>query len=349
MSHPLITRRALVAGGAALATAAALPRRLYAADTLVAATFPGTWNDAHKNVLAPYFEKETGATVTLTIMLATDQLAKLAAAKGATPPFDVAIMDEGPLLDALDQGVLDKFPVAKSKYYSELLPVFQDEWGPKISIQAIGIGYNPEKIKTPPTSWDDLLNPAYKGRVGLTALNSTLGTAFMVDLARTKGGSETNIEPAFEMLKKLLPNVGAISANLGDHAKLFQLEEVDIAPHNFNFVQTLKSKGVKIEFAPLKTGVPAWRTSLHIVKGAQKPELALAYIDGHIAPAIQADMTRDPYDVIPTNSKVPLQGEMTKEVAPTQADLAKLVYFDWRKINQARSAWIDRFNREIKI
>jgi putative spermidine/putrescine transport system substrate-binding protein len=349
MLNPLISRRGMFAGGAALAAASALPRRLLAADTLVAATFPGTWNDAHKNVLGPYFEKETGASVTLTIMLATDQVAKLAAAKGASPPFDVAIMDEGPLLDALDQGVLDKFPAGKSKYYSELLPVFQDEWGPKISIQAIGIGYNPEKIKTPPTSWDDLFNPAYKGRVGLTALNSTLGMAFMVDLARTKGGGESNIEPAFEALKKLLPNVGAISANLGDHAKLFQLEEVDIAPHNFNFVQTLKSKGVKIEFAPLKTGVPAWRTSLHIVKGAQKPDLALAYIDGHIAPVIQTDMAKDPYDIIPTNSKVALPSEAARLVAPSEADLAKLVYFDWRKINQGRSAWIDRFNREIKI
>jgi putative spermidine/putrescine transport system substrate-binding protein len=348
MSRPT-TRRSFVASAAALAAATALPRRLYAADTLVAATFPGTWNDAHKNVLIPYFEKETGATVTLTIMLATDQVAKLSAAKGATPPFDVAIMDEGPLLDALDQGVFDKFPATKSKHYTDLLPVFQDEWGPKISIQAIGIGYNPDKIKTPPTLWDDLFNPAYKGRVGLTALNSTLGTAFMVDLARVNGGSETDIEPAFAALKKLLPNVGAISANLGDHAKLFQLEEVDIAPHNFNFVQTLKSKGVKIEFAPLKTGVPAWRTSLHIVKGAQKPDLALAYIDGHITPEIQAAMAKDPYDVIPTNGKVPLEGEAAKLIAPTQADLAKLVYFDWRKINQGRSAWIDRFNREIKI
>ncbi|HEV2551087.1 MAG TPA: extracellular solute-binding protein [Stellaceae bacterium] len=349
MSTSGMTRRHLLASGIACGAWAVTSRLSRAADNLVAATFPGTWNDAHKTLLVPYFSKLTGAEVTLTIMLATDEVAKLSAAKGATPPFDVAIMDEGPLLDALAQDLFEKFPVAKSRHYGELLPVFQDEWGPKISIQAIGIGYNPKKIKKVPTSWNGLFDPAYKGRVGLTALNSTLGMAFMVDLARVNGGGETDLEPAFAALKKLLPNVGAISANLGAHAALFQQEQIDIAPYNFNFVQTLKSKGVDLAFAKLETGVPAWRTSLHIVKGAQKPELALAYIDAHIAPDLQSEMQKPPYDVIPTNSKVTLEGEATRVIAATQADLAKLVYFDWAKINTGRSAAIERFNREIKI
>ena len=83
----------------------------------------------------------------------------------------------------------------------------------------------------------------YKGRVGLTALNSTLGMAFMAEIARLSGGSESNLEPAFKALKDLLPNVGAISANLGAHATLFQQEQIDIAPYNFNFVETLEGQG----------------------------------------------------------------------------------------------------------
>jgi putative spermidine/putrescine transport system substrate-binding protein len=46
---------------------------------------------------------------------------------------------------------------------------------------------------------------------------------------------------------------------------------------------------------------------------------------------------------------VPLPPEAVRLIAPSQADLSKLVYFDWRKINQGRSAWIEQFNREIKI
>jgi putative spermidine/putrescine transport system substrate-binding protein len=53
--------------------------------------------------------------------------------------------------------------------------------------------------------------------------------------------------------------------------------------------------------------------------------------------------------VIPTNSKVPLKGEIIKQVAKSQDDLAKLHYQEWPKINAHRSEWIERFNREIKL
>jgi len=341
-------RRDFVKAGVAAGALALLPRRATAAEPLVVVTFPGTWNEAHRDVLAPYFRKKTGADVTQTILLATDEVAKLEAARGK-PPFDVAIMDEGPLLDAVKAGVIEKYPVDKSPNYKDLVPAFQEPWGPKISLQVIGIGFNPKKIKKRPKSWNDLFNPAYKGRVGLTALNSTLGMAFMVDLAKTRGGGETDIEPAFKALKELLPSVGAISANLGAHAALFQQEQIDIAPYNFNFVQTLKEKGVDIDFATLDTGIPAWRTSLHLVKNAVQPDLAVQYIDAHLAPDLQEDLERAPYWVIPTNRKVPLKGEIVKQVAKTQDDLAKLKYQDWPKINEHRSEWIARFNRDIKL
>src|SRR5437667_152170 len=260
---PSIDRRTFVRGGAALAIAALTPVPASAKDQLVVATFPGTWNEVHREILAPYFQKKTNADVTQTIMLATDQVAKLAATRGQ-PPFDVAILDEGPTLDAVKQGVLEKYPAAESPHFNELGPPFRNEWGPAISMQAIGLAYNPKKVKTAPRSWDDLWNPAYKGRVGLTALNSSLGMAFIVELARLKGGSESNLEPGFLALRTLMPNVGAISANLGAHSALIQQEQVDVAVHNFNFIETLKGKGVEVDWVKPETGAPAWRTALPV-------------------------------------------------------------------------------------
>jgi putative spermidine/putrescine transport system substrate-binding protein len=343
-----LDRRQFLTGAATLVAAGALPRPADAKDALVVATFPGTWAEVHRDILGPYFRKKTNADLTQTVLLATDQVAKLEAAKGH-PPFDVAIMDEGPLLDAVKLGLFDKYPVAKSKYFTDLLPAFRNEWGPAISMQAIGIAYNPKKVTPAPRSWDDLWKPTYKGRVGLTALNSSLGMAFMAELARLKGGSESNLEPAFAALHSLLPNVGAISANLGAHAALIQQGQVDIAVHNFNFIQTLKGKGVDVEWVKPDTGAPAWKTSLHIVKGAERPDLAFEYIESHINPEIQAAMEKAPNFVIPTNRKVALTGAIVDQVARTPDDLMKLVFLDWAKINEVRAAAIDRFNREIKL
>ena len=347
MSDFRMNRREVLAGAAALGLASAMPRA-GAADSLVATTFPGTFNDAHRAILVPAFKKRTGADVTLTIQLAVDAINKLAAGSGQ-PPFDVVILDEGPLLDAVKQGLIVEYPAEKSPNAKDLLPNFQDRWGPKVTMQVIGIGYNPKRVKTPPKSWDDLWNPAYKGRVGLTALNSSLGQAFLVELARLKGGSESDIEPGFRALRELLPNVGAISANLGAHASLFQQEQIDISPYNFNFVQTLKGKGVDIDFVVPESGPVGWRTSLHIVKNAAKPDLALAYIDTHLAPDVQAQLQQDPYWIIPTNRNVALHGPIQEKVGKTPADLDKVRFQDWAKINEQRSAWIERFNREIRL
>jgi len=213
----------------------------------------------------------------------------------------------------------------------------------------IGIGYNPKKITTPPKSWEDLWDPKYKGRVGLTALNSQLGIAFLAELNRLKGGDETNFDPAFKALRELLPNVGAIAANLGAYATLWQQEQIDIAPYNFNFVQTLKGKDVPVEFAVPATGPVGWSTSLHLAANAAEPDLAVRYIDTHLDAAVQTAMLKPPYDVIPTNSKVKLEGAMTQSVATSHDELGKVRTINWEKLNPQRGALIDRFNREIKL
>jgi putative spermidine/putrescine transport system substrate-binding protein len=87
---------------------------------------------------------------------------------------------------------------------------------------------------------------------------------------------------------------------------------------------------------------------MHVVTNAAEPDLAVQYIDTHLDPAVQSAMSKPPYDVIATNSKVPLEGAITK-IAQSYAELARIRSFDWEKLNPQRSALIERFNREIKL
>src|ERR1700751_114821 len=104
MTHR-ISRRNLLGTALSLTAASFVPARAGAqGKTLVAATFPGTWNEAHRQILAPAFQKATGASVTQSIILGTDQVARLTAAKRSQPPFDVAIFDSPQVLDAVRQG-----------------------------------------------------------------------------------------------------------------------------------------------------------------------------------------------------------------------------------------------------
>ena len=218
-------------------------------------------------------------------------------------------------------------------------------------MQVIGIGYNPKKIKTPPKSWDDLWDPKYKGRVGLTALNSQLGIAFLAELNRLQGRQRgPNFEPAFKALKELLPNVGAIGANLGAYATLWQQEQIDIAPYNFNFVQTLKGKDVPVELVdprdrPGRLGhQPAPRRQ----RGRARPRGEIhrpASRPGGAGADAQAALRRDP-----DQRQGDARGRHHDSRSPRPTTISpRSARFDWEKLNPQRGALIERFNREIKI
>jgi putative spermidine/putrescine transport system substrate-binding protein len=319
------------------------------ARKLVFATFTGSWEEAHRDVLVPAFKKATGNDMLLDAMLSVDQIAKVTAAR-ANPPIDIMLHDPGPALTAIGQDLVEPFPVAGSKNYKDLIPEAQDPMGPSMFFQVVGLTYNPEKIKTPPTSWADLFKPEYKSRVGITNLNSTLGTGFLVELARMNGGSEANVEPGFKALEKLMPNLSAVAANPGALAALYQQGQIDISPGNFNAIQILKARGVPVEFVAPKEGAIAFKTSIHIVKNSPNKALAAQLIDVAISPEVQSRLMQAPYLVVPTNSKVKMEGEIAKVLAKDTADLKKkFVFQDWKKINEQRPQWIERFNKEIKI
>ena len=347
----MTSRRQLLQASLTLGALQLFPGMSHAqAKRLVFATFTGSWEEAHRAVLVPAFKKATNnAEIILDPMLSVDQIAKVTAARN-NPPIDIMLHDPGPALTAIDQGLVENYPVASSKNYRDLIGEAQEETGPAIFFQVVGLTYNPDKIKKPPTSWKDLWKPEYKGRAGITNLNSTLGTGFLVEIAKMFGGSETNIEPGFKALNDLKPNLAAVAANPGALATLFQQGQVDISPGNFNAIQILKARGVPVEFVIPQEGAIAFKTTIHIVKNTQNRELAVALIEAAMSPEVQTKLMQSPYLVVPTNSKVKMEGEIAKVLAKDQAEMKKrFVFQDWKKINEQRAQWIERFNREIKL
>lgn len=324
-------------------------------DTLsgevIATTYPGLFEEAHRTIVIPQLQKNADAQVVLVPMLANDQVAKLKAAPN-NPPFDVSILDEGPFKAAPKAEIFQQFPSNLSNNYSNLSPVFQnsDGWGPTVSVTGIGIGYNTEQIKTPPTAWSDLWKPEYAGQVGLVTMNSSLGTAFMVEVAKHLGnGSEGNIDAAFAKIQELLPNVAAVASSPGELATLMQQGEVGIAPQYMNSMFALQDKGLPIDWIIPEGGSVGVLASMHVVKEPQTSlELVAAYVDAMISEEVQTTLAQAPYYFGPTNKNVNLSGLLAQKFSDsTDGFLEKLVFLDWQTINESRSAWIERFTKEV--
>jgi putative spermidine/putrescine transport system substrate-binding protein len=345
-----MSRRHALRLGAASFTALALPRPSRAAGSVVATTYPGSFDEAFKAVVGPAFTKRTGAGVSFTPLLAIDQVAKIQAAR-ANPPFDVVLFDEGPLINAIKADVLEKFPASAAKALSDVPEAFRhpEGYAPVVTCQVIGIAFNPKKVKAPPTSWEDLWRPEFKGRVGITGMASSLGTAFMVDIAKLKGGSDTDLEPAFKAMQALLPNVGAIAQSPGALAALFQQGEIDIAFNYFNNIELLRAKGVDVDFVAPSSGAIVVRTSAQLVKNAQAGELATAYLETVMSEDVQRGLEAAPWVMMPTNKKVTFTGANLKLASGLDELIAKNKLLDWTKFQHLRGDWITRFTKEVKI
>lgn len=343
-------RRRVVQGLGALGASGMVPGISFAQGKSVSATtYPGAWESAHRSILVPAFQKAAGGTTNLVASLAVDTVSKIIAAR-ANPPYDVIILDEGPYLAALQHDIFEKIPAAKMPNLKDIPQKFIDPRGLGVFVsgQIIGIAYNTEKIKKPPTAWNDLLKPEYKGRVGLATMGSTLMSAWMVEMARLNGGNEENMEPAFAFVKKLLPNVGAVAANPGALASLFQQGQIDVSVHYNNNVGDMAAKGVPIALTKPDTGWLLIQSTMHIVKNSKNQDLAAAYINAAISEDVQTRMGDAPYFIVPTSQKV----KFSKGLQAQAKDMAELQTFktiDWTKLNPRRPEYIDRFNREVKI
>ncbi len=69
----------------------------------------------------------------------------------------------------------------------------------------VAIGYNPAKVKVPPTSFKDLLKPMYKNQIAINNNPTQASAAFSAvwAAALANGGSFGNIQPGISFFAKL--------------------------------------------------------------------------------------------------------------------------------------------------
>lgn len=334
-------RRSVLAGGTALATGALLPSRAIAKGSMTAAIYPGTWDEAYRAVVMPALKKAHDIDLALEPLFAVDQIAKVAAARGL-PPFDAFVLDPGPRATAIERGLVEPFDAKKIPNLAKLPAGYSDQWGIAVNAQVVGIAYNPKKLPKP-ASWKDLFTDPWVSRLGLTGFQTTFGTISLIEMAKIFGGSETDVEPIFAEIKKILPKVAAVTPPAALPG-LFQQGQIDITYTNTNNIATLKSRGVDIELAIPDTGALTFITTMHITKGAENKENVYKYIDTVLSAGVQEVLMKPPSSLIPVNTDVALGGDMPVKKLE---ELSKFVTHDWTKINPQRAAWIERFNKEV--
>ena len=341
MMRQPFSRRSLLAGASALGGASLLPGAAFAKGSIVATTYPGTWEDAYRAVVAPLLKKKDDIDLELAPLFAMDQIGKAKAARGA-PPFDVFVLDPGPRIVGIEGGLFEKFDGKKLSNLDQDSGRLHRRLRRLVSAQVVGIAYNPKKVPAP-KGWTDLLKDPWVSRLGLTGFQTTFGTSSLIELSKQFGGSLTDVDPALVELKKVLPKVAAVGLPAAMPG-LFQQGQCDVMYTNTQTVATLKGKGIDVEFVKPESGAIAFYTTMHIAKGTAEQANAYKYLDLVVGKDVQEALTKPPYNFIPVNKDVVLPADLPMK---SLDEMSKYVEHDWAKINPLRAAWIEKFNKEM--
>lgn len=318
--------------------------------TLYLGSFGGSTETLMKESIIPEFEAEHGVRVEYVAGNSTENLARLQAQRG-NQELDVIMLDDGPMYQAKALGFcgpLGDMPNLANIY--DLAKIGDDAVG--LGFVATGFAYNRELFEAEgwdaPSSWSDLADERFKGRLSIPPISNTYGLHTLAMLARQQGGGEENIDPGFEYLtNEIAPNVLAFEASPGRMSELFQNEEVVLAIWGSGRVTSLQDTGFPVEFAYPEEGAVALMITGCPVAESPNAELAQKFLNHLLEPGIQEQFAAT-QGWGPVNKNTELSEDVAARVPYGLEQIDSLVAVDWDVINANRQDWTRRWSREVE-
>lgn len=337
-------RRAAIVALAVLAIAAT-PAARAQNKTVYFLSWGGTVQEAlEKEGWNKKFKEATGYDVVLVPKATGPEIIAAAIAQKDKPQVDVVLTDLLPFMAGDDQGIFAPIDAAAIPNMSKM-PALARIRGTGILAygDVFAILYNEDVFKkkgwTPlKEDWHELLRPELMGSLVLPPANTTYGIYVLIQLAKLNGGSENSIEPGMAQLKKLAPGVVEWPTTFAKMGQYLQEETASVGFYTAATAAELKRRGMPVGYVVPKPMVFSGFAG-GIMKNAPNPEGAKAFLNWMIGKDYLA-YRMERFGGVALNSDVPMKGI-------TADDIAKMEKIDYDVVNRERTAWIDRFEREI--
>jgi len=271
------------------------------------------WPENWARPMFEEFEKATGIHVNFLRFSSGEALARIIAEKN-NPRVD--LLFGGPVethIAGIKEGI---FEIYKPPTFGVLSARFKDPEG-----YWIGIADDPlvfmsnnkflkENNLKPPTSWEDLLHPAYKGMLQMADAR-TSGTAVtrIFSILEVFGRDENK---GFEYMKKLRKNVQVYTKSGGGGTIPVGLGQAGAGI--FFIVDALKTKqeGYDVVISFPKEGIGTSVEAIALLKGAKNPALGKKMIDWSTSPAMQNLYAKYKINFVPAHSEVKTEASLAE-------------------------------------
>src|SRR5436190_11304487 len=339
-------------GAASIALAErGLLRPARAEENFTLASTGASWGEGLRAafVEAPKFEEKSGTKVTQEFAIDSVFTAKAMASCGTPPSSTVAVLQAESNYLALG-GCLEDYNLDIVTNYKDIVDSAKEpprgqlkNWFAPFVLIVMGLVYN-TKEATKPASYQDLLNPKYKGKVGIPAYG-WVGNSWLQVLNKTLGGTVDNVDPGIAFLSQLVKkNEAVIIENTDAALKAFTREEIVIMPFWNGRTFVLQGQGVPvdIEYIP---GTMLVGNGFPVLRGGKFIEQTNRFCNITMDGQYQTMMTQR-FFYPPSNRNAKLSPELARYAFPTDKE-KNVVPIDYEKMNAHKSQYLDRWNKEV--
>ena len=295
-----------------------------------------TWENGVK-AISEQFEAETGIHVNAVTQSSSGEgLVKLQAERDK-PAVDVWFATNTIASEAAqDEKLFVKIPQDQLSHRGELIKgAMTDDWV-GIYYYPMGIAYDADAVKEPPTSWQDLWKPEYKGQIIAPAMSIYSGSLLLV-ANEINGGTNENFDPGFEALARLNDNVSLYYSSDSQARQSIVQGEGSILIGQSAHVNAIASEGLNMKLITPKPA-PMYFDVMMMTRGEHQEDAA-KFVDYIISKGAQEEMLKR-VNMAPVNKEVALPAELAA-ILPAEGDG---MVMDGKLVLDNVSNWTVRFD-----
>ncbi len=313
-----------------------------------------TWGLSEDNLWTEVyepFEEEYNTTVILDVGNGQERFTKLQ--NDPNSQVDVIELAQKNTADAIAAGVTDPIRPEEIECFDSLIPAAQEiirsGSGAPYTLNSICIIYDRDAAGIEIKEWEDLWDPALRGKITIPDITTTFGPAF-VEMAGFVAGTapkDDNADAAFKALEALKPNVVRTYSRSSDAVNLFQTGEIAVAVIGDFGVPVVTGAVDGLEVIVPESGTWANFNVINITDKCRNRDLAVQYINYRLSAETQT-RTAGVLNEAPTNGDVVLSPEVAANLTVGEvAARAKSVDFSY--VNTVIDDWVDRYNRIMNV
>lgn len=319
---------------------------------LVVATWG--WAEAGLKTLAAEFESTYNCTIVVDPTSGNgDRLNKLMAEKN-DPTADVALLTKSFAEVGVQSDLFEKLDTNVVTSLGNLYDFAQDKngYGPCYSVCRYGIMYNADALEQAgvpaPTSYQDLFDDKYAGMVALPDMTSTAGPYILVAMAEAMGGSQEDVTAAMTLMQEKKDNIDLWYSASSDVVTAFTTGEAAITVFMDINMPGLIDSGLDMVWTDASEGSFAAPATVNVVKNCKNPELAQLFVEYLISDATQSRIA-EAMNEAPVSKNATMPEELKTYLAFGEDAIGALKEFDEAYITNAKSEWIDTFQRTVNV